>query len=89
MPLFGKSNTDKPNLIETVGPVPDGYHLAYLIYASEVGHDPNHLERAVVKNLSNQCDTLKCDGFCNLRLTASSDGTTDSLYAYADAIKAN
>lgn len=90
MPLFGKSNSDdKHKLVETVGPVPEGYHVVQVLQVAEVGHDPIHMQTKVLKDIERQCNSFGFDGFCNYKTTASSDGTNDTLYAYADGIKSN
>lgn len=90
MPLFGKSD-DKPKLIETVGPVPEGYHSAGIIQEFSSGHFDALTQAKILKALEKKCNILHYDGFSNYRISTHFDvvNSADVIYAYADAIKQN
>lgn len=87
MGLFSKNNNDK-ELIETMGPIPEGYHSVKLIMngASSSGGSIE-LQQKVVKMLRKQCVAEKLDGFANLRFTSSGHGSWDNVFGAADGIK--
>ncbi|QFR66419.1 hypothetical protein [Furfurilactobacillus rossiae] len=90
MPLFGKSD-DKPKLIETVGPVPEGYHSDGIIQTSVSGQDEISSQSKTLKNLANICKAANASGFANYRLSThfNSGVKEDVIFAYADIIRAN
>lgn len=91
MPLFGKSNTDKPDLIETVGPVPDGYHTDGIIQTFATGQVEPSVQSKAIKNLENICIAANAAGFCNYKVSThfNSGSSQNVLFAYADIIRAN
>lgn len=92
MPLFGKSNSDdKRKLVETVGPVPEGYHSTGIIQTFASGQNEPHVQAKLLKNLENICVANEAAGFCNYRLTGQFDtvNSQNVIFAYADMIKPN
>lgn len=87
MPLFGKSNTDKPDLIETVGPVPEGYHAEKLLFENKVTPFGKGVQEEICKSFRKQCVTNSLDGFANLRFSIGGDSSV--VLGYADGIKQN
>ena len=86
MGLFSKNNNDK-ELIETMGPIPEGYHFVKLI-VNEASSASGELQQKVIKKLRKQCLTENLDGFCNYRITSHFDSvrSCDVIYAFADGI---
>ncbi|MCF6161931.1 MULTISPECIES: hypothetical protein [Furfurilactobacillus] len=90
MPLFGKSD-NKPKLIETVGPVPEGYHSESILISEEITASGIGAQLKVLKDLQSKCRERNLDGFANLKFTAAGaeTGAKITVFGYADGIKQN
>lgn len=88
MPLFGK-NDDKPKLIETVGPVPEGYRVEKILFDEEVTSSGVGSQQKIVNELRKKCANNGFDGFANLKFAAAADANVVTLFGSADAIKQN
>lgn len=92
MPLFGKiNNDDKPKLVETLGPVPEGYHFTDILLSEKRTSSGIGAQLKIVKDLEEKCKQHDYDGFANLKFSAAGaeTGTEITVFGYADGIKAN
>lgn len=90
MPLFGKSDTKK-NLIETIGPAPEGYHSDGIIQTFDSGQTEPRIQSKLIKSLEDICIAAEAAGFCNYRISSHFDSVSSSVVvlAYADIVRKN
>lgn len=85
MGLFSKNNIDK-ELIETVGPIPEGYHVVQILTYEITTIRADLLEK-LMKDLRRQCSNKNLDGYANLKFSVAQDASQTSIYGMADGIK--
>ncbi|AOB19709.1 hypothetical protein E2I17_06145 [Lactiplantibacillus plantarum] len=88
MPLFGKSGSETQQLIETTGPLPQGYHVVKILNTEVIASTGIGLQQKVIAEFRKQCKDNNLDGFANLKFTASGEVKT-TLFGCADGIKAD